>query len=79
MLVAGFELPEFEWVDTERELVLRGTGGTSSGVWLNLLTRSLRDVCRFRGVLESVGLDFAEVERNCSFDLVEAYLEACGV
>lgn len=77
--MAGFELPELEWVEAERELVLRGKGGTSSGVWLNLLTRSFKEVCRFRDVLVRAGFDLTAFSGDGSEEVVEAYLEACGV
>lgn len=57
---------------------MRGKGGTSSGVWLNLLTKSFKDVCRFRGVLDKAGLDLAGLSGEGSEEVVEVYLEPCG-
>ena len=78
MLLAGCELAEFEWVEVEREFVFRGKGGTSSIFWLNLLTRSFKDDCRFRGLEDRVGLDFVDDNGDCSVEEVELYLEPCG-
>lgn len=76
--MAGLELAEFEWVEVEREFVLRGKGGTSSVFWLNLLTRSFRDDCRFRGLVDRAGVDLVEYNGDCSVEEVELYLEPCG-
>lgn len=52
-------------VDGDLELDFLGNGNVSSGVWLNLSTRSFNDVCRFRAVFR-VGLDFAALNGDLS-------------
>ena len=49
--------------DLEPDLL--GSGKVSSGVWLNLSTKSFNDVCRFRAVFK-VGLDLAALKGDLS-------------
>ena len=44
-------------MDVDRDCVLLGNGGISSGVPLNLLTSSLSDVWRLRAVFERLEVD----------------------
>lgn len=52
-------------MDGDLELDFLGNGKVSSGVWLNLSTRSFNDVCRFRAVFR-VGLDLAALSGDLS-------------
>ena len=54
-----------ELVEGDLEPDFLGKGKVSSGVWLNLSTRSFNDVCLFRAVF-NVGLDLAALREDLS-------------
>ena len=54
-----------EFVEGDLEPDFLGIGKVSSGVWLNLSTRSFNDVCLFRAVFK-VGLDLAALRSDLS-------------
>lgn len=65
----GPELPAgLTVLDVAREAGLEdggfGNGGISSGVWLNLSTKSLSDPCRDFPDAESAGVDFVVLSRD---------------
>ena len=60
------ERPGLELVEGDLDVDFLGKGKASSGVWLNLFTKSFNDVWRLRAVLERVGLDFAALNGDLS-------------